>query len=56
MLRMGKPRILSALSMVPGRSEKLAARRAEYESWLDAFLADGSATPQDASGEPQAAA
>ena len=29
----------SALAMVPGLAAKLAPRRAEYEAWLDAFLA-----------------
>ena len=42
LLRMGKPGILAALSMVPGLSEKLEPRRAEYEAWLDAFLSYGS--------------
>jgi hypothetical protein len=53
LLRMGKAGILSALSMVPGLNEKLAPRRAEYETWLDGFLAYGAA---EESGEPQAAA
>lgn len=38
LVAMGKRGIFQALSMVPGLSEKLAPRRAEYEAWLDSFL------------------
>lgn len=41
LLSVGKLGILSALSMAPGLSERLAPRRAEYEAWLDAFLEYG---------------
>lgn len=53
---MGKNGIMQALSMVPGLSDRLAPRRAEYETWLDAFLACGEPEPEEpAGGEPAAA-
>ena len=41
LLGMGRDRIMSALSMVPGLAEQLAPRRDAMVAWIDSFLAYG---------------